>query len=544
MLLIRSWTGGSKAYALAWALAVIFFIACIIFPLCCVLLTLRAGDLATVLSSARWHEAMRNTALSCVCSTALSVAVGYVYAYAVERGALPCKRFFAALPVAHLVTPPFVGGLAFILLVGRQGFITHTLLHLDVSLYGFWGLLLAQVLCFFPIAYLMCLQTLRGINPSLEQAARGMGAGGARIFCTITLPLSLPGIASALLFIAVSVLSDFGNPMIVAGRFRVLAVEIYTQLTGWLNAGTSAALGLVLVVPSVLLFIAQNRVLSKHSARVATIGGRASGIGAPRPKLATRVALTAFCALIALMVLAQLAALVAGSVQKLWGVNTALTTAHLRALPLYLHELANSLVFAFAAALVTTALSAFTAYLVRRTDAPLRKPIDVLSQLPAAIPGSLFGLAFSLAANRAGIRAPRFFIITAMVVGFMPFSYRILSAAYAQLKTTLDDGARSLGAGRLYVLSSVLAPLASGSLFYSFIYTFVRGVGTLSAVIFLVSFNTPLASVRILNLAEQGDWGKACALALILTCAVFIILGVGKLCADRVRARLWSVHDE
>ena len=539
-----TWTDGSKSYAFAWFSVVVFFIACIIFPLACVLCTVRAGDLLSVLSSARWHEAMRNTALECVCSTVLSVAVGYIYAYAVERGDIPCRRFFAALPVAHLVTPPFVGGLAFILLVGRQGFITRTLLHLDVSLYGFAGLLLAQVLCFFPIAYLMCLQTLRGINPSLEQAARGMGASNAKIFCTITLPLSLPGIASALLFIAVSVLSDFGNPMIVAGRFRVLAVEIYTQLTGWLNAGTSAALGLVLALPSVALFAVQNRVLSKHSARVATIGGRSSGMGAAKPARATRLALAAFCGVVALCVLLQLAALVAGSVQKLWGVNTALTTEHLRSLPRYSRELRNSLLFALVAALVTTALSAFAAYLVRRTDAPLRKPIDVLSQLPAAIPGSLFGLAFSLAANRIGIRAPRLFICVAMIVGFMPFSYRILSAAYSQLKTTLDDGARSLGAGRLRVLGTVLLPLASGSVFYSFIYTFVRGVGTMSAVIFLVSFNTPLASVRILNLAEQGDWGKAAALALILTCAVFIFLGVGRFCADRVRAELWSVHDE
>ena len=536
------WTDGSKSFVIAWFATVVFFVLAVVFPLVCVALTPTGSDLLGVLTSARWHQAMANTALECVCSTLLSVATGYIYAYAVERGNIPCRRFFALLPVAHLVTPPFVGGLAFILLVGRQGFITHTLLHLDISLYGFAGLLLAQVLCFFPIAYLMCLQTLRGINPTLEQAARGMGASNAKIFFSITLPLSFPGLASALLFIAVSVLSDFGNPMIVAGRFRVLAVEIYTQLTGWLNAGTSAVLGLLLVLPSVVLFLLQNRLLKKNSARIATIGGKSQAFGAGRSPLAVRAGLTLFCSLIALCLLLQLAALVAGSFQKLWGVNTALTLAHVRTLPLYARELANSLLFAFVAALLSTLLAAVAAYLVCRTQAPLRKPIDVLCQLPAAVPGSLFGLAFSLAAARAGLRFPRLLIITAMVVGFVPFSYRILSSAYAQLKTTLDDGARSLGASRLYVLGTVLAPLTSGALFYSFIYTFVRGVGTLSAVIFLVSFNTPLASVRILNLAEQGDWGKAAALALFLTCAVFLVLGAGKILSDRVKARLWSVH--
>ena len=91
-----------------------------------------------------------------------------------------------------------------------------------------------------------------------------MGAGNWKIFKSVTLPLSFAGIVSATLFIAVSVLSDFGNPLIVGGRFNVLAVEIYTQLTGWLNIGTSAAMGLVLLIPSILLFVMQNRFYKKN----------------------------------------------------------------------------------------------------------------------------------------------------------------------------------------------------------------------------------------------------------------------------------------
>ena len=480
---------------------------------------------------------MRNTALVCVCSTVLSVAVGYVYAYAVVRGGIFCARFFSVVPIAHLVTPPFVGGLAFILLFGRQGFVTHTLLGLDVSLYGFWGLLLAQTLCFFPIAYLICAQTLRGISAGVEQAARGMGAGRARIFWTITLPLSFPGILGALLFIAVSVLSDFGNPMIVGGRFRVLAVEIYTQLTGWLNAGTSAVLGLVLVVPSVVLFVLQNHVLKANAAKMATVGGKGHGVPREDAPVAARICLTAFCALVSLAVLAQFAEIMAGAFQKLWGVHTAFTLDHVRALTKYLHELRNSVVFALVSAVCSTLIASLTAYMTHRTALPLRRSLDVVAQLPSAIPGSLFGLAIALAANRLHFRVSQVLIVIAMAVGFLPFSYRIMSSAYAQFRTTLDDGARSLGADRLHVFGTVLLPLAAGGLFSSFVYTFVRGVGTLSAVIFLVSFKTPLASVRILNLAEQGDWGKSAALALLLTVVTFMTLGVGRLAIGRFIGR-------
>lgn len=529
--------GGGGSLVALWAAVVIFFAVCVLVPLFFVALAPRLADVVSVLSSSRWHTAMRNTVLVCLCSTVLSVAVGYVYAYAVVRGDIFFARFFSVVPIAHLVTPPFVGGLAFILLFGRQGFVTHTLLGLDVSLYGFWGLLLAQTLCFFPIAYLICAQTLRGISAGVEQAARGMGAGRARIFWTITLPLSFPGIVGALLFIAVSVLSDFGNPMIVGGRFRVLAVEIYTQLTGWLNAGTSAVLGLVLVVPSVVLFVLQNHVLKANAAKMATVGGKVHGVPRETAPVATRVCLTAFCALVSLAVVAQFAAITAGAFQKLWGVHTAFTLDHVRALTKYLHELRNSVMFALVSAVFSTLIASLTAYMTHRTALPLRCSLDVVAQLPSAIPGSLFGLAIALAANRLHFRVSQVLIVIAMTVGFLPFSYRIISSAYAQFRTTLDDGARSLGADRLHVFGTVLLPLAAGGLFSSFVYTFVRGVGTLSAVIFLVSFKTPLASVRILNLAEQGDWGKSAALALLLTAVTFMTLGVGRLAIGRFVGR-------
>ena len=511
-------------------LAVILLLtACVVFPLACVLLTPRLKDFASVLSSSVWRGAMLNTLLECVSSTTLSVLVGYIFAYAVVKADIPLKKIFGFIPILHLMTPPFVGGLSFILLFGRQGFFTHTLLGLDVSLYGFWGLLIAQVLCFFPISYLMCAQVLRRINPSLEQAARAMGASKARIALTVTVPLCANGILSAALFIAVSVLSDFGNPMIVAGRFRVLAVEVYTQLTGWVSAGTSAVLGIILVIPSVILFILQNRLMKKQEAKLATIGGKGSPLPEKKSSPLTRVLLTVFCSFISLLILAQFVSILAGAFQKLWGINTAFTLDHIKMMGKYAAELKNSILFAFIAAIFSTILASLITFFVSRTSLPCKKYLDICVQIPAAVPGSLFGLALSLASNRLHLHFSALLIVIAMTVGFMPFSYRIITTVFSQIKTTLDDGARSLGANKMQVLTTILAPLSTGGIFSSFIYDFVRGVGTISAVIFLVSFNTPLASIRILNLAEQGEWGKSAALALILTALTFGILLVGKI---------------
>lgn len=519
--------GKIKSVSILYCAIMLVLTACVLFPLVCVVLTPSVKNVLSVFASRVWRGAMRNTLVECVCSTLLSVAIGYVFAYAVTKADIPFRRIFALIPVLHLMTPPFVGGLSFILLFGRQGFITHTLFGLDVSLYGFAGLLIAQTLCFFPIAYLICAQVLKGIHPSFGQAARSMGASRVRIFCTITLPLSLPGIISSALFIAVSVLSDFGNPMIVAGRFRVLAVEVYTQLTGWVDAGTSCVLGMILLIPSVVLFILQNYHAKKNGILYATIGERGSGLPEKKSSCATRAVLLIFCLVVSLLVVAQFAAIVAGAFQTLWGINTSLTLNHLLAVGTFSRELANSLFFAFVAAVLSTVLAGCSVFLVERTRLPFRKYVAICAQIPAAVPGSLFGLALSLSAARLNIRASGVMIVVAMAFSFLPFSYRIVASVLAQIRTTLDDGAQSLGAGKLRVFGTILFPLCSGGFFSAFVYDFIRGVGTLSSVIFLVSFGTPLASIKILNLAEQGAWGKSAALALVLTVLSFLILIVG-----------------
>lgn len=507
---------------------ILILTVCIVFPLLCVLASPGPKDFVSVFSSSVWQGAMLNTLLECVSSTTLSVIVGYLFAYAVVKADIPFKKIFSFIPILHLMTPPFVGGLSFILLFGRQGFFTRTLLGLDVSLYGFRGLLIAQVLCFFPIAYLICAQVLKRVPPSLEQAARAMGASKARIAFTVTLPLCINGIISAALFIAVSVLSDFGNPMIVGGRFRVLAVEIYTQLTGWISAGTSCVLGIVLVLPSVLLFMAQHKFMKRQNEKFATLGSKVSPLPEKKSSAITRILLFIFCLLISLLILAQFAAIIIGSLQKLWGINTQLTTDHFKTIGKFGRELANSLIFAFIAAIFSTLLASLSVFFVTRTNLPCKKYVDICIQIPAAVPGSLFGLALSLSSNFLHVHASSLMIVIAMTVAFMPFSYRIISTVFSQIKSSLDDASRSLGANKIQVLGTILLPLSRGGIFSSFIYDFVRGVGTISSVIFLISFKTPLASIKILNLAEQGEWGKAAALATILTSLTFAVLVAGK----------------
>lgn len=529
------------AVTVLWSCAVLFLAVFILFPLVCVFVKIRLSDLAEIFTAVRFRKTILNTVLECICSTTLSVLTGYIYAYAVTFGRLPFRKFFSFIPVLHLITPPFVGGLAFILLLGRQGLITKTILHLDVSLYGFPGLLIAQTLCFFPLAYLMCKESFEALNRNLVDGAVSLGASKLKIFFRVIFPLTFPTLLSSFLFIAVSVLSDFGNPMIVGGRFKVLAVEIYTQLTGWMNAGTSAALGLVLLIPSLGLFFLQNRLFKKQSKKTAILGGKGSAVknggnssSEPvfRNSVFADILLFLFVTFIALAVLLQFVSIIAGSFQKLWGIDTTFTFEHVKKTFRYGKEFRNSVLFALSASTLSALISLFVSFCVHRTGFGRligKSFVDSLIQLPSAIPGSLFGLAFSITANMLHIKAPRFLICMVITVAFMPFSYRIVTSTFSQIRQTLDEGGQTLGAGFMKILGRILVPLSKGGIMSGWTYNFARGVGTLSSVIFLVSFNTPLCSVRILNLAEQGDWGRAAAMAVELTLITFAIILGGNL---------------
>src|SRR5690606_33333261 len=303
---------------------------------------------------------------------------------------------------------------------------------------------------------------------------------------------------------------------------------VYTQLTGWANIGTSAALGLVLLVPAVLLFVVQQRVQTLTRGRFATVGARSSRLPEQALPAATRWLLFAFCVIVTLFVIASHGVVLLGAVTELWGVDYSFTLTHLEYLFGQFHGLGNSLRFAALAALLCTLLAGLAAYLVNRTAVPGRRGLDLATLLPAAIPGTLLGVAFILMFNSGALRLTGggLIIVIAMAVSYLPVGYRICAAALAQLKPSLDESAANLRASKLRALLGITVPLIRSSLIAAFVFCFIQAIGTLSTVIFLVSFETPLASVSILNLAEQGRWGRAAALASALVVITFASLGV------------------
>ena len=475
---------------------------------------------AAFFSTWRLLRILVNSLLVSAVSTVLTVAVALVLAYAVTRTTVAGKRFLSLMSLLPLISPPFLVSLAFILLLGRNGVVTRAL-GLDWSIYGFHGIVIAQVFTFLPQAYILLANVLGNIDGSLEEAAENLGAGLATTLRRVTLALARPGLASAALIVFILCMTDFGNPILVGGRYNVLATEIYAQVIGMNDFPAAAVMSVVLVVPCLVAYLANTYVVGGRS--YVTVSAAARTTLRPTPP-ALRWSLFVVSGGIALAIAAIYALIPLGSVVRLWGSDWSLSLTHYAfrstvegAWPIW-----NSVKLAVVSGVVGTVLALLTAYVVERRRAPAARTIEALSLLPAALPGTVIGVGYILAFNVPPLLLTGTLWILVASVVFWKFPVAVLAAinTLKQVDPAIEEAAVSLGAGAVRTFTRVVLPLLTGTAFSIFIYFFVNGMVTVSAVIFLIYPGFNLGSVAILAQVENGYPGVACALGTIILAIV------------------------
>jgi iron(III) transport system permease protein len=453
-------------------------------------------------------------------STLLTVAVALVLAYAVTRTTVPGKRFLSLMSLLPLISPPFLVSLAFILLLGRNGVITRAL-GLEWSIYGFHGIVIAQVFTFLPQAYLLLANVLGNIDTSLEEAAENLGAGLLTTLRRVTFALARPGLASACLIVFILCMTDFGNPILVGGRVNVLATEIYAQVIGMNDFAAAAVMSVVLLVPCLVAYVANTYVVGGRSYVTVSAGARTTL--RPTPP-AVRWTLFVVSGGIALAIAAIYALIPLGSVVRLWGSDWSLSLTHygFRSTVEGAWPIWNSVKLAVMAGVVGTVLALLTAYVVERRRAPAARTIEALGLLPAALPGTVIGVGYILAFNVPPLLLTGTVWILVASVVFWKFPVAVLAAinTLKQVDPAIEEAAVSLGAGPVRTFTRVVLPLLTGTAFSIFVYFFVNGMVTVSAVIFLIYPGFNLGSVAILAQVENGYPGVACALGTIILAIV------------------------
>ncbi len=488
----------------------------LLWPVALILFYPTLPGVARVLATEQWFEALWHSITMAVMAGSTATALGLAYAYALVRIRVRGSRLLHAIALLPILAPPFVISISYILLFGRNGLITRQLLQMRLDIYGWRGLWLVQTLTFFPLAYLTLANVLRAIPGNLEQAASNLGATDSRVFRDVTVPLLRPGLVASLLLVGISVLADFGNPVIIAGDYSMLPTLAYLKVTGWFDLDAASVLASLLLAPTVVLFLIQRIWLGQRS--YVTVSGKTSQQAHPPAPVwlaRTARAVTYTAAGVIALVYGILAY---GSVSRAWGYDYSPTFRHFAQLGRRVPSVVNTMQYSFWGAALSVLLATAFAYLVTRRKIVLPGTFDFFTTIPAAIPGLFLGLGYVVAFNRDPVRLTGTSLIIILALGLwnLPTAYRYAMANLAQLSEQLEHAAANLGAKPLRVLSSVTMPLLRGALLAGGTVTFLRNVTCLSVIIFLVTPRTPMATTDVLALVEGGEWGQAASLSIVL----------------------------
>ena len=475
-----------------------------------------------------FRKAITNTLLLGLVTGILGTIIGFLFAYVdayVNVGSRMVTRLFGAVSILPVVSPPFVLSLSAILLFGRTGLITRGIFNLSsTKLYGLPGIALVQTLTFFPVCYLMLKGLLRNIDPSIEEAARSMGASRWKVFATVTLPLMLPGLGNAFLITFIESVADFANPMIIGGNYDTLATSIYLQLTGAYDKSGATAMAVVLLSVSMGLFVMEKYWLERKA--VATLTGKASRERMAISDSSVRRPLVFFCVFVTVFVLAMYALVPLGSLFTLWGRDYSLSLKWYDYV--FKHRgyrvFTDSIMLSAVASPLTALLSMLIAWLVVKRRFAGKGVMEFVAMLAMAVPGTVLGVGFIRGFNSGlfhsgllqGLYGTGTILIIVFIVRSLPVGTRSGIAALQQIDKSIEEAAYDMGAGSVRVFRTVTLPLIKDSFFSGLVTTFVRSITAISAIILLVTPRYLLITVRINEHAEKGNFGIACTYASIL----------------------------
>ncbi len=479
-----------------------------------------------------------NTLFLALLTAAGTTVLGTLIALYAELGHRRVQKPLGILALLPIITPPFVVGLGLILLFGRAGLVNQFLewafgIPPTRWFYGLLGVWLAQMFAFTPIAFMIMRGVVAGISPSLEEAAQTLRASRLKTFTTVTLPLMKPGLANAFLVGFIESIADFGNPVVVGGQYAVLSTDIFFAIVGaQYDQGRAASLALILTGFALAVFFIQQRVLGRAS--YTTVSGKGdAGLAMPLPDAVRKLCVGIAGPWLLFTLVVYLFAFIGGFVQT-WGRDYTPTLRHfITAFDLQWGEhglvwagtawnsLFTTIKLAAIAAPLCAGIGLLISWLLARTQFLGQRAFEFSALLAFAIPGTVLGVSYILAFNVPPfeLTGTGLIIVLCFVFRNLPVGVRAGTASFKQLDRSLDEASTMLRAGTATTLRRVVLPLLKPALVAALVYSFVRSMTTVSAVIFLVTAENELATTYIIGRVGNGDYGVALAY-----CTVLIVL--------------------
>ena len=458
-------------------------------------------------------------------ATVLVLGTAFVYGYALTRTCMPIKWLFRLIAVVPLLTPSVLSGISLVYWFGRQGVAKEMLL--GESIYGPIGIIIGSSYWVFPHVLMIVITALSITDARLYEAAIALRTSKIKTFFTVTIPGCKYGLISAGFVAFTLIFTDFGVPKVIGGNFNMLATDIYKQVIGQQNFQMGAVVSVILLVPAVVAFTVDRIVQKKQ---VALLSSRAVPYQ-PTPSPRRDWVMFAFCSLVALLILAMIGMAQYAALIKFWPYNLELTFGN------YDFELANgggwdsyfnSIRMALYTAAIGTATIFFGAYLVEKGRGFIlgRNAFHAIAMIPLAVPGMVLGLAYIFFFNNPAnpfnfIYATMIILVIATITHFYTVSHLTAVTALKQMDAEFESVSASLKTPFYRTFLVVTVPVCLPAILDISIYLFMNAMTTVSAVVFLYSTDTTLASVAVLNMDDQGELPFAAAMAMMIayTCA-------------------------
>ncbi|KKJ75701.1 phosphonate ABC transporter permease [Kiloniella litopenaei] len=465
-------------------------------------------------------NSIENSVTISIITMVITVTLAFIYAYALTRSCMKFKGFFKIMAMIPILVPSLLPGIGLIYMFGKQGYMKWLLF--GESIYGPLGIVIAEVFFTFPHALLIIMTALSISDARLYEAATVLRAPKWKIFWTVTLPSARYGLISAAFVVFTLVITDFGVPKVIGGQYNVLAVDIYKQVIGQQNFSMGAVVSVVLLIPAVFAFFIDRQVQKKQ---VAQLSARAVPYE-PKPNKKFDRLMMSYSGLIVLIIVTILATCQFAALVKFWPYNLTLGLQH------YNFDLMdgggwdsyyNSIKMALWTAAVGTIVVFTGAYMVEkgRGFQQGRTMFQFLAMMPMAVPGMVLGLSYIFFFNNPDnpfnfIYGTMAILVVSTVTHFYTVAHLTAMTALKQMDKEFESVSQSLQQPFYKMFLKVTVPVCSPAILEIAIYLFVNAMTTVSAVVFIYSYHTQLASVAVLNMDDAGDIAPAAAMGMMI----------------------------
>jgi len=534
--------GSSPVWATITVAIMAFFVVFLLFPMALVLYksfvgadgsSLSLGHFAKFFHQKYYWITLVNSFRVIVCATLCSVALGIPIAYFMRTAKIAGKGLLEILIIVSFISPPFIGAYAWIQLLGRQGAITKVI---DAvfgvrynGIYGFAGIVLAFTLQSFPLIYIYVSGALKNMDSSLVEAAESLGCTGFRRAATIVTPLVMPSILASSLLVFMRDFADFGTPMLIGEGYKTMPVLIYNEFMSELGAddGFAAALSVIAIVITTLVFIVQKRIASMN----------AFSMSALRPIVAKRVGglkgslVHAFVYAVVLLAITPQAVVIYTSFLKSNGGQVFVPGFSLQSYASVFSGANGSAVwntyrFGLEAIAIILVVGVLVSYLTVRKRSLLTDVLDTITIFPYIIPGSVLGICFLFAFSRQPLilNGTAIILVLSFAMRRMPYTIRSSTAVLSQISPSVEEAAVSLGASEMGSFLEVTLPMMAPGVLAGAIMSWITAISELSSSIILYGNNTQTLTIAVYTAVVRGNYGNAAAFSTLLTATSIISL--------------------